>query len=143
MASRTVLTTGANSGIGLAAVLAVARSGFRSLGSVRTEAKADTVRKAAADAGVEVDTVLLDVADAGQCAQVMEGLDLYGLVNNAGYGMVGAIEDIDDDEARQLFETMVFAPMRLARLALPGMRAVGGGRIVNVSSVMGRVTTPF
>ncbi len=53
------------------------------------------------------------------------GLDLYGLVNNAGYGLTGAVEDVGDDEARALFETMVHAPMRLARLALPAMRAQG------------------
>ena len=52
-------------------------------------------------------------------------LEPYGLVNNAGYALTGAIEDVSDDEARQLFETMVFAPMRLARLALPGMREPG------------------
>jgi NAD(P)-dependent dehydrogenase (short-subunit alcohol dehydrogenase family) len=139
----TVLTTGANSGIGLATVLEVARRGFRSIGSVRSEAKADVVAKAAADAGVEVETVLLDVTDAAQCEKVMAGLRLYGLVNNAGYGLTGAIEDVDDDEAHHLMETMVFAPMRLARLALPGMRERGGGRIVNVSSIAGRTSAPF
>jgi NAD(P)-dependent dehydrogenase (short-subunit alcohol dehydrogenase family) len=140
---RTVLTTGANSGIGLATVLEVARRGFRSIGTVRSEAKAEVVAKAAADAGVEVETVLLDVTDAEQCASVMEGLELYGLVNNAGYGLTGAIEDVDDDEAHHLMETMVFAPVRLARLALPSMRERGAGRIVNVSSIAGRTTAPF
>ena len=71
------------------------------------------------------------------------GTDLYGLVNNAGYGMTGAIEDVTDDEARHLLETMVIAPMRLARLVLPGMRNAGRGRIVNVSSIMGLTTTPL
>ncbi|HVF33286.1 MAG TPA: SDR family oxidoreductase [Acidimicrobiales bacterium] len=140
---RTVLTTGANSGIGLATVLEVARRGFRSVGSVRSEAKADVVHKAAADAGVEVHTVLLDVNDAEQCERALAGLALYGLVNNAGYGVTGAVEDVDDDEAHALFETMVHAPMRLARLALPHMRSAGGGRIVNVSSVAGRTSMPF
>ena len=140
---KTVLTTGANSGIGLATVLELARRGYRSIGSVRSEAKADIVAKAAADAGVEVETILLDVADAEQCERAMQGLDLYGLVNNAGYGQVGAIEDVDDDEAHQLFETMVFAPMRLARLALPHMREAKDGRIVNISSIAGRTTAPF
>lgn len=140
---RAVLTTGANSGIGLATVLELARRGFHSIGSVRSEEKADVVAKAAAEAGVEVSTVLMDVADEEQCARAMSGLRLYGLVNNAGYGLNGAVEDIDDDEARQLFETMVHAPMRLARLAVPAMRDQGGGRIVNVSSILGLVTTPF
>ena len=140
---KTVLTTGANSGIGLATVIEVARRGYRSIGSVRSEAKADVVAKAAADAGVEVETILLDVADADQCNSAMNGLDLYGLVNNAGYGQVGAIEDVEDDEAHQLFETMVFAPMRLARLAIPHMREARAGRIVNISSIAGRTTAPF
>src|SRR5437764_6528322 len=92
MADRAVLTTGANSGIGLATSIELARRGFRSIGSVRSKAKATAVRKAAADAGVEVETVLLDVVEPQQCEEVMAGLDLFGLVNNAGYGVAGAIE---------------------------------------------------
>lgn len=142
--AQTVLTTGANSGIGLATVLEVARKGFHSVGSVRSATKAEIVHAAAAHAGVEVDTVLLDVTDPARCDEVIGGLPpLYGLVNNAGYAVTGAIEDVGDDEARQLFETMVHAPMRLARLALPGMRDQGGGRIVNISSIAGRATAPF
>jgi NAD(P)-dependent dehydrogenase (short-subunit alcohol dehydrogenase family) len=57
--------------------------------------------------------------------------------------VTGAIEDVDDDEARAVLETMVMAPMRLARAALPAMRARGDGRIVNISSIYGRATTPL
>jgi NAD(P)-dependent dehydrogenase (short-subunit alcohol dehydrogenase family) len=138
-----VLTTGANSGIGLATVIEVARRGYRSIGSVRSKAKADVVAKAAADAGVQVETVLLDVTDPDQCERALKSLRLYGLVNNAGYGQVGAVEDVGDEEAHHLFETMVFGPMRLARLALPAMREAEQGRIVNVSSIAGRTTAPF
>lgn len=140
---RAVLTTGANSGIGLATVIEVAKRGFRSIGSVRSDAKAEVVAKAAADAGVEVETVLLDVTDADQCQRALAGLRLYGLVNNAGYGLTGAVEDVTDDQAQHLFETMVHAPVRLARLALPAMREAGAGRIVNVSSIAGLATSPF
>jgi len=141
--ARTVLTTGANSGIGLATVLELARRGFRSVGSVRSEEKARVVAQAAARSGVEVETVLLDVVDAEECARVIDGLRPYGLVNNAGYPAVGAMEDVADDEARGALETMAVAPMRLARLAIPHMRARGEGRIVNLSSVYGRTTTPL
>ena len=142
-APRTVLTTGANSGIGLATALELARRGLRSIGSVRSAAKAAIVEQAAEEAGVEVETVLLDVTDDEQCRSVVADLDLYALVNNAGYALTGAIEDVSDDDARHLFETMVFAPMRLARLTLPVMRANGGGRIVNVSSIAGLVSSPL
>ena len=142
-ANRPVLVTGANSGIGLATVVELARRRYRAIGSVRSPAKADIVRRAAEDAGVEVETVELDVSDADACEEIVPGLNLWGLVNNAGYAVTGAVEDVDDDEARALFEVMVHAPMRLARLALPSMRSHGGGRIVNVSSIAGLVTMPY
>jgi NAD(P)-dependent dehydrogenase (short-subunit alcohol dehydrogenase family) len=142
-ANRTVLVTGANSGIGLATVLELGRRGYRTIGSVRSPAKAEIVQEAAEEAGVDVDTVQLDVTDADACAEVVPALGLWGLVNNAGYAVTGAIEDVGDDEARALFEVMVHAPMRLSRLALPSMRAADGGRIVNVSSIAGLVTMPF
>jgi NAD(P)-dependent dehydrogenase (short-subunit alcohol dehydrogenase family) len=139
-----VLTTGANSGIGLATVIELARRGYRSIGSVRSEKKATDVRRAAKAAGVTVETVVLDVNDAGACEDAIDDVgDLYALVNNAGYGLTGAVEDVSDEEARAILETMVVAPMRLARLALPAMRDAGRGRIVNVSSIMGLTTTPL
>jgi NAD(P)-dependent dehydrogenase (short-subunit alcohol dehydrogenase family) len=140
---RTVLTTGANSGLGLATVVHLAKLGFLSVGSVRSEAKAVQVAEAAAGAGVSVETVLLDVTDASRCTSVVEEIRPWAVVNNAGYSGLGAIEDVTDEEARHQLETMVIAPMRLARLALPHMREAGEGRIVNVSSIYGLTTTPF
>jgi NAD(P)-dependent dehydrogenase (short-subunit alcohol dehydrogenase family) len=143
LGGKVVLTTGANSGIGLATVVRLASLGFRSVGTVRSDAKAATVAAAAKAAGVSVETVLLDVTNAMQCAEVVEHVRPWAIVNNAGYSGVGAIEDVSDDEARRQLETMVVAPMRLARLALPHMRAARDGRIVNVSSIYGLTTTPF
>jgi NAD(P)-dependent dehydrogenase (short-subunit alcohol dehydrogenase family) len=140
---QTVLTTGANSGIGLATVIEVARRGYRAVGTVRTQEKADAVAAAARAAGVEVETAILDVTHAADVEQLVDQHRPYGLVNNAGYSITGAIEDVPDDEARAALETMVLAPMRMARLAIPHMRERGEGRIVNVSSIYGRVTTPL
>jgi NAD(P)-dependent dehydrogenase (short-subunit alcohol dehydrogenase family) len=147
-AKKVVLTTGASSGIGRATAVELARRGHVSVGSVRSQAKADALAKMAADLGVAVDTVLLDVTDAGGCAAAIDEVvgrheRLDAVVNNAGFGLSKAVEDVDDDEARQLLETMLVAPARLARLALPHLRAGGGGHIVNVSSIYGRTTTPL
>jgi NAD(P)-dependent dehydrogenase (short-subunit alcohol dehydrogenase family) len=141
--AQTVLTTGANSGIGLATVLELARRGYDSVGSVRSPAKAEQVRRAARKAGVKVETVLMDVTSAADCRRVIERLKPYAVVNNAGYPASGAVEDVPDKEARAVLETMVIAPMRLARLALPHMREAGEGRIVNISSIYGVTTTPL
>jgi len=130
--------------LGLATTIEAARRGFRSVGTVRSDAKADVVHAAAEEAGVAVETVLLDIDDAERAASVIDEVRPWGLVNNAGYSLTGAVEDVSDEEAARLFETMVHAPMRLARLALPHMRGrEGGGRIVNVSSIAGRTTAPF
>ncbi|GAC1532929.1 MAG: oxidoreductase [Acidimicrobiales bacterium] len=142
-ARRTVITTGANSGIGLATVLELGRLGFDSVGTVRSKDKAVAVQTAAAAAGVKVRTEILDVTDGARGEAIVNELQPWAVVNNAGYSGMGAVEDVSDAEVRDQFEAMVVAPMRLARAALPHMRAMGSGRIVNVSSIYGLTTTPF
>jgi NAD(P)-dependent dehydrogenase (short-subunit alcohol dehydrogenase family) len=140
---RVVLTTGANSSLGVATTIAIARRGFRSVGTVRAPAKAELVTAAAQAAGVEVETALLDITEPAACADAISRFRPYGLVNCAGSLAVAAIEDAQDDDAWQALETLTVAPMRLARLALPVMREQGGGKIIQVSSSAGRITFPL
>src|SRR5437667_382478 len=86
---RTVLITGASSGIGLESAIWIARRGFRVVGTVRSEEKARAVQRIAAQARARVETVLLDVTDATEGARVIDDLEPYGLVNNAGYPAAG------------------------------------------------------
>lgn len=133
--TRRVLVTGANSGIGLATVLEIARLGFEAIGSARTDEGAASIRKTSADAGMEVDSVVLDLARPDSYSPVIERLDLWGVVNNAGFTNAGAFEDVPLDEARAQLEVMVMAPAAIALAALPAMRRRGAGRIVNITSV--------
>lgn len=112
--TRTAITTGANSGIGLATVLELARRGFRSVGTVRSDAKAAVVAEAAREVDVTVETVLLDVTDPDGRARVIDEYKPFALINNAGYSITGSIEDVTDGEARAAFETMVLAHDALA-----------------------------
>ena len=145
--TRTVVVTGANSGIGLATALELAGAGYDVVGTARSADKAAALEAAAADRGLLVRTALFDVADAESTAKAIAEIDadtpIWGLVNNAGFAQAGAIEDVDDEEVRYQLEVNLVAPARLARLVLPGMRSRGEGRIVNVSSVAGRISLPL
>jgi NAD(P)-dependent dehydrogenase (short-subunit alcohol dehydrogenase family) len=147
MNGKTVVVTGANSGIGLATALELAGAGYDVVGTVRSEDKAKALYDAATERGVAVQAALLDVGDEESTAKgiaVIEGRsDIWAVVNNAGFAQAGAIEDVDDDAVRYQLEVNVVAPARIARLVLPGMRARGGGRIVNISSVAGRMSLPM
>ena len=143
MRHRTVLTTGANSGVGLATVLELAARGHRSVGTVRSEAKAEAVAHAAAERGVSVETLLLDVTDAHGCAEVIEAVRPDALVNNAGYAFNGPLEDTPAAVVAEQLEINLVGLHRVVRAVLPIMRGQGRGRIINVSSMVGRVGLPF
>jgi NAD(P)-dependent dehydrogenase (short-subunit alcohol dehydrogenase family) len=141
--SPVALVTGASSGIGRATAHLLSSSGWRVFATVRTsEAQASL----SADASVE--TLRLDVTDEGAVHDAVRGiLDRAGridaLVNNAGFALIGAVEDLDRDTIRHQFEVNVFSAMQLCREVLPSMRARRSGRIVNVSSLAGRVSVPM
>jgi NAD(P)-dependent dehydrogenase (short-subunit alcohol dehydrogenase family) len=143
MTPHTALVTGANSGLGLAMAVELARRGHRVVGTVRAPHKASDLHMAATAAGTEVEAALLDVTDADGCAEVIDRFRPDVLVNNAGYGLSAPMEVVPDEEAERMLATMLVAPMRLARLALPHMRTGGWGRIVNISSILGRVSMPL
>ena len=147
--TKSVVVTGANSGIGLATALELAGAGYDVIGTVRSSDKADLVQGAAQDRGLVVRTVELDVDDAASTEAGFKLIDEmtdrgpWAVVNNAGYAQAGAVEDISDELVRAQLETNVIAPIRIARLVLPGMRERGDGRILNMSSVAGRLSTPL
>lgn len=141
MASRAVLITGCSTGIGRATALRLARGGWPVYASAR---RLDSIRDLERQG---CGTLALDVTDEASMVAAVEAVKaahgaVGALVNNAGYSQSGAVEEVPLEEARRQFETNFFGALRLAQLALPGMRAQGWGRIVNVSSMGGRLVFP-
>ena len=140
--AKVALVTGASSGIGADTARRLHEKGFAVYGVARrVEAMAPL-----AEAGVN--TFAMDVTDeASMSSGVQRILDESGridvLVNNAGYGSYGAVEDVKMEEARRQFDVNLFGAARLIQLVTPGMRARGSGRIVNVSSIGGKVYEPL
>ncbi|VXC19038.1 oxidoreductase [Aeromicrobium sp. 9AM] len=140
-AARTVLITGCSSGIGEATAARLSKSGWTVYATARRPETLDALaaggcRALALDVTSEdsmttaVDTVL---GEAGR---------IDALVNNAGYSQSGAVETLDLDDVRRQFETNVFGLVRMCQLVLPSMRQKGSGRIVNISSMGGRLVFP-
>jgi NAD(P)-dependent dehydrogenase (short-subunit alcohol dehydrogenase family) len=141
------VVTGSSSGIGLAASLALAKNGYVTYATMRNLAKQDSIQSVAEKEHLPVRTVQLDVTDENSVKNAIQSIlsesgriDL--LVNNAGYGMTGAFEDIGMDEIKSLYETNVFGVIRVTQAVLPIMRKQGSGRIINISSGAGRIGYP-
>ena len=152
--SKTVLITGATAGIGRMTALHLAKLGHHVIATGRKVAELAKLKTEAAsltsEAGGTLDTLVLDVTskesiDAAVAAvnELTGGKGLDVLVNNAGFGVLGPTSEIDDAEMRRQYETNVFGLMAVTRAFLPQMRERRAGRIINVSSVGGRITLPF
>jgi len=140
-ASKAVLVTGCSSGIGAATAARLAGEGWKVYATAR---RPETLSDLAAKG---CQTLALDVTDESSMQAAVDAVTsaegaVGVLVNNAGYSQSGAVETIPLDQLRQQFETNVFGLVRMCQLVLPGMRQQGWGKIVNISSMGGRLTFP-
>lgn len=142
-----VLITGTSSGIGLSAAVECAAAGYRVIATMRSPERRQALMDACKARGVTVHVEQLDVRAEGVGAKVRELVlkygPIYALVNNAGIGVGGPFEEQSDQQIHEQFETNVFGMMSVTRALLPSMRAAGRGRIINVSSLSGRVALPM
>ena len=142
MSNKVVLITGASSGIGYEAAKQLAAAGHKVYAAARRVERMDDLKP------LGVVPVALDVTrEADNAAVVARILDAEGrldvLINNAGFGLYGPVEDVSLADARYQFDVNLFGLAHLTQLVLPQMRAQGAGRIVNVSSMGGRIFTPM
>lgn len=135
---RKVLITGAGSGFGKGAALELARRGHDVIAACETAAQVDAL----GGEHSEVTAVKLDVTDPAEVAGAA-AFDVDVLINNAGVGIVGPLASIPMVEVRLTFEVNVFAMVAMTQAVVPGMRARGWGRIINVSSVAGILASPL
>jgi NAD(P)-dependent dehydrogenase (short-subunit alcohol dehydrogenase family) len=146
-AKSVALVTGASSGFGLLACLELAQRGLRVFASMRDLSRQGRLVDAARAAGVEIETMTLDVTRpdtvntaVAEIERRAGGVDV--LVNNAGFALAGFFEDVTIDEFREQFETNFFGVIHTTQAVVAGMRARRRGRIINVSSIAGRIGNP-
>jgi NAD(P)-dependent dehydrogenase (short-subunit alcohol dehydrogenase family) len=143
---RSVLVTGAGSGIGQGIAERLARAGFRVIGTTRDAARSQALEDDARAAGWMARFVPLELASPASIHALAEriaadgGLDV--LVLNAGFGVFGAVEDVDADLAARQFAVNVLGPLELTRRLLPGLRE-RRGRVIWIGSLAGRISLPF
>jgi len=139
--SKTVLITGASSGIGEATALRLARAGWKVVATARRP-ETLTDLAAAGCATARLDVADIPALDAALAAIVAAHGPIGVLINNAGYSQSGVLEAVPLAKVREQFDANVFGLLRLTQLVLPAMRAQGWGKIVNISSMGGRLTFP-
>lgn len=141
--SKTILITGASSGIGRATALYFAEKGWNVAATMRDPHKADAVLR-----HPQISLFALDVTNAASIAQaITDTLQRYKkidvLLNNAGYGLFGPIEAVDSQQIQQQFATNLFGLIGVTQKILPVMRGAGEGLIINISSIVGRMALPY
>lgn len=138
-----ILITGCSSGIGRCIADGLKAKNYAVLATARKQEDIDELNKAGFDA------IMLDLTDsksiylAAEVALDKSNGQLYGLINNAAFGLTGAVEDLPIDALRQQFETNVFGTQELTNLLIPSMRKNNAGRIIQISSVLGLVTMKY
>ena len=148
---RSVLITGCSSGFGRLAAELLARQGARVFATMRglPRAEGEELAALARKERLDLHVLALDVTSDEQVARAVAEAErinagpLDVLVNNAGIGITSPVEVQDMEATRLIFETNVFGPHRMARAVLPGMRRKGSGQIIQISSQLGRVITPW
>ena len=141
------LVTGCSSGIGLETAVALAREGHFTFATMRNLKKAETLEKIVKDENLPISILELDVDNKESMDNAIEKIikqkgRIDTLVNNAGWGMWGTVEDVSIDEFKEQFETNFFSIVRMIQKIAPIMRKQKSGSIVNVSSVAGRIGFP-
>lgn len=139
---KVALITGASSGIGESAAILLHKAGFKVYGAARRVEKMKSMEEKG------ISTIALDITEEDSIVKCVNTIlekegSIDVLVNNAGYGSYGAIEDVPMEEARRQFDVNIFGLARLTQLVLPKMRENRFGKIVNISSMGGKVFTPF
>ena len=142
MSKKVVLITGASSGIGKDTALVLKNMGYTVYGAARRMDKMKDIEKK----GISI--LPLDVTDEESMVNCVDSIlkkegRIDVLVNNAGYGSYGAVEDVPIDEARKQLEVNLFGLARMTQLVLPTMRKQHAGKIVNISSMAGKISTPL
>jgi NAD(P)-dependent dehydrogenase (short-subunit alcohol dehydrogenase family) len=144
----TALVTGATSGLGRATALLLAEKGWRVFAAGRSPDRRRALDELARLRGWPLETLEMDVTseesvDRALAEIARRGSEIDALINNAGIAIVGAMEEVTPEDLRLQFETNVFGAVRVARRVLPGMRARRRGRILNMSSIAGKVVLPL
>jgi short-subunit dehydrogenase len=145
---KTAVVTGSSSGIGFETSFLLAKNGFHTYATARNADKAKTLRDVSDKDKLPIQVMEMDVDSDKSVADAIhkimkESKRIDVLVNNAGYGQEGALEELSMDEIKAQFETNLFGAIRVMKALLPIMRKQGGGTIINISSVLGRVAFPL